>query len=184
MGRLAPVTLGHGLAHHRIKEHAGCPPLVILGSTNIFTGKPPRDEKEKLHMLRTPFTFDQRREMARVALGESVEILGLPDRNPDPARHSTDFAQWLADIRAIEEQRGRRFVFHGGAPEDLRVLGETFETRVTVDRSTLGRGISATTVREHLRRTDRAALSELLHSAVIPLALDFFHENLKTIEGR
>ena len=184
LGRFAPSHVGHAKKARRVKELVGKPPLILLGSTNVFTGKPPTDERERAYMMRTPFTSTQRAEMLRLTVGEELEIIELPDRNPDPKAHRIDSSLWLADIKAIEERRGVRFVFHGGAPEDIAVLSTAFEARVTVDRLTEGGNVSATQVRKHLERGDEAALHGLLHHRVVPLALSYYRENLRVILGQ
>lgn len=182
LGRFAPYHEGHKLVTEGlVKRRKPRKPIVIVGSSNVFEGRPPRDSKERELMLRTPYTAHQREEMIRRLFGEAVDVLHLPDTEIDPTKHSTSSEGWLQEITRIQAQNNARFVFAGGDVEDLLTLKRAFPVEVAVDRKKQGRGISATHIRRLIHEGRVDALREVMDPRVVPLAVDYFHENIKII---
>lgn len=182
LGRFAPYHEGHKLVTDSlVKKRNQKKPLVIVGSSNVFEGRPPKDTRERELMLRTPYTAGQREEMIRRLFGEDVEVLHLPDTHPDPTQHANSSGEWLKSIRTLEERNNAKFTFAGGAIEDLGTLQNAFPVMVTVDRKVQGRGINATHIRRLLKDGQREALHEFMDPRIIPIAIDYFHENLRII---
>ncbi len=136
--------------------------LIIIGSSNSRNS-------------RTPFSFEQRKKIIR-SVFPGIRVMPLPDINPGLIYFDGETnGQWLDGIAKIQERLNTNFVFYGGSEADLKILGERFETRIAVDRSS-GRTFSATEVREALGRNDLKLLEKLLHPKVIPLARKYYQE--------
>jgi nicotinamide mononucleotide adenylyltransferase len=170
LGRFAPYHLGHQMvSKEMIQRHGEKKSLIMVGSSNSFNE-------------RTPFTFEERRELIRKALGNEVEIIPLPDINPDrSAPYESTFPAWRASIKEIEQARGVKFKFYGGSAEDLSFFGDEFESEVVVDRTNAGKGISATTIRECLRANLLESLKGLMDERIIEDAARLFHENIQKL---
>lgn len=184
LGRFAPYHEGHKMVtEHLMSKRRSRRPLVIVGSSNVFEGRPPRDSKERELMLRTPYTAHQREEMIRRLFGETVDVLHLPDTEIDPIKHATSSSAWLEEISRIEAARHAKFVFAGGDEKDMKTLKKAFPVEVPIDRGSRGRGINATHIRNLIQSGEVAALREVMDPRVVPLAVEYFRQNIEIIRG-
>lgn len=167
LGRFAPYHLGHQIVTNEIIErHGKDRTLIMVGSATSFNE-------------RTPFTFEERRDLIRKVVGPEIEIIPLPDINPGrPVPYEDTFPAWRASIKAIEEARGVNFKFYGGAAEDLSAFGNEFETEVVIDRKNKGKDISATKIRELLRARCFEALKGLIDERIVEDTIRLFHANI------
>lgn len=163
LGRFSPFQKGHmSVMDTMIKENGIKNCLVMIGSSNSYNS-------------RTPFSYEQRKMMIR-AYFPDVRIMPLPDIKPEKVFFDSNTNdQWLDNLKKIQNKLKTNFVFYGGGKEDLKILGERFETKVAVDRF-CGQSISATEVREALNTDDMNKLNELLDPRVIPLAMKYYRE--------
>ena len=170
LGRFAPYHNGHHMITEAIiAKHGADHTLVMIGSSTSLNE-------------RTPFTFEQRREMIQKAVGNLVEIMPLPDTDPTQSvPYEDSFAEWRKGIKAIEQARQVQFKFYGGSREDLRIFGDDFPTEVIRDRATAGKGISATAIREQLKAQDITALREVMDERIIADAIHYFHQNIQSL---
>ncbi len=169
LGRFAPYHKGHQMVSETmINKHGKDNCLIMIGSSTSFNP-------------RTPFTFEQRRGMIQRALGQGVEIIGLPDTNPTLATPTEDsYALWRKNLKEIESARETQFKFYGGSQADLGCLAAEFETEVIVNRSEAGKGINATAIRQLLKEKQTQALKEILDERIVEDVIRFFHQNLLT----
>ena len=147
-----------------IARHGEENSLILVGSSDTID-------------KRTPFSFHQRKEIIRTLYPE-VNILPLPDVNPDPNAYTKDsITLWLESIEKIEEEQNAAFTFYGGSEEDLQYLGRKFQTEVLVPRFDDGLNISGSQVRAELQKII-PNLVDLLDQQVIPHVLKFHSENI------
>lgn len=133
LGRFAPFHEGHRMLLTKLINRFGAENcLVLIGSANVLD-------------TRTPFKFERRKEMIKEHFPH-IQILPLDDVFSDEV--------WLGNISRLENKLAKKFVFYGGSSEDLKILAKKFETHVLVDRFKEGKGISATKIRENLKKTD------------------------------
>ncbi len=167
LGRFAPYHNGHEMVTEEVLKRFGAErTLIMIGSSNAFNE-------------RTPFTFEQRRELIKKVVPEAVRVVALPDIDASKLMHSeSTVPAWLDQIQSIQDQMGVEFVFCGGSAEDLRFFPGRFESQAVIDRETTGRGISATQVRELLRARAFDELKEVMDERVVEDAVRFYHENL------
>lgn len=170
LGRFAPYHVGHQrMTEEIIKRHGQEKSLIMVGSSNSFNE-------------RTPFTFEERRALIQKVVGPDIEIIALPDINPERVFPGQDtYPAWRASIKEIEQARGVKFKFYGGTAEDLSAFGDEFETEVIVDRTKGGRDISATHIRQLLRDRCFEALKGLLDERIIEDVIRFFHTNMQKL---
>lgn len=131
LGRFAPFHDGHKLLLTRLIEKFGienC--LILIGSTNVLND-------------RTPFSFIARRKMILKEF-PGIKIMPVPDFNDDDV--------WLSEVEKLQNSLGARLIFYGGSLEDLKILSKKFETVVLIDRFTEGKNISATKIRQKMRK--------------------------------
>lgn len=166
LGRFSPFQKGHmSVMETMIRKNGVERCLVMIGSSNSYNS-------------RTPFTFEQRKKMIRDIFPD-IRIMPLPDINPEKVFFDDKTNdRWLDNLEKIQNKLKTNFVFYGGGKEDLKILGERFETKIAVDRYR-DRSISATEVREALSENDRELLEKLLDPKVIPLATKYYQEFLK-----
>lgn len=182
LGRFAPYHKGHQLVTEALRARYGDRALVLIGSSNSFQGEPPRNERERVQMSRTPFTYEERRNMI-VSVYPDLKVLPLPDVNPDPTQHDHTFRAWLEQIHGLESQLEAKFCFVGGADEDLRYLAAKFPTECVVDRHEARQELSATMVRHALEEHDFNRLNDWVDRRVWPQAVYAFDENSRVIQG-
>lgn len=143
LGRFCPFHKGHQEQLQRIIDECGIDNvLVIVGSSTSIN-------------KRTPYSFESRKMMIQTIFPE-VEVIGLPDSNPEKeVFDGTTNDKWLESLKKLEMSRGEKYTFYGGSEVDLLVLSQRFETKQLVDRFEAGSCISGTAIREALASVDR-----------------------------
>lgn len=169
LGRFAPVHRGHQKTLDLLLERYGHSNVIaLIGSSNSYN-------------FRTPYTYKDRKAMLQT-LYPKLTILPLPDTNPSLVHFDgLKNERWLDQISQIESDMSAKFIFCGGSTEDLAVLSERFQSEIFVNREGLGRGYSATQVRQALKDHDLTTLKKLLSPKVIPLAIGGYDHFLKTV---
>ena len=159
LGRFAPYHLGHRMITDKMIEINGIEnSMVMIGSSNALNH-------------RTPFTFEQRKEMINMNY-PGLQVIALPDVKPELIQFDGSSNKvWLKQIMKIEERLNADFVFYGGSEEDLEVLDILFDTEVVVDRQTEGMELSATKVREAIKANKFELLKQQLGEEVAKIAL-------------
>ncbi len=169
LGRFCPFHLGHKSIVDKMVSKFGLENiLLIIGSS---TSRNPR----------TPYTFEQRREMINFLYPE-IKIIPLPDSEPKLTffRHDTNEI-WLKELEAIENQMDSDFTFVGGGAEDLEVLSRVFETEILVERKN-GLDISATSIRNAFDEGDFEKAKNMIDERIFDLALSGYNE-FKNLPG-
>jgi nicotinamide mononucleotide adenylyltransferase len=165
LGRFAPYHLGHEkTTREMINKYGQQNTLVLIGSSNKL------DE-------RTPFTFEQRREMIQRVFPD-MQILGLPDVDTSKLKFDESTLEtWTQTVLDLQKQLNARLRFCGGSREDLDYLAPHFETEVLIDRTIDGNQISATEVRKALHEKNLTTLSTILNPLNIEPVLTAFEQN-------
>lgn len=150
IGRFQPFHKGHEAIINKIKED-GRTPIVFIGSS--------QESKTE----RNPYSFEERRDIIKAAVGSDISVLPLPD-------YPANDAEWAAHIIKEASSFGDFKIYYHAKASDLDDVGLHYMQRAfnSIDRLDLLQHvemqdvlISATDIRNTLKYVHASTLSYL-----------------------